>query len=335
MFQAAPRTVCVLRALWLGDLLCAVPTLRALRTAWPDAHVALVGLRWARAFVDRYPEYVDELIEMPGVPGLAEQPADARGLDAFTEGMRKRRFDLAIQLQGNGRVSNPFVLSWCAARTAGFHHPDMRPPEGGEFVPYLDTGHEASRLLRILPPLGVPSTGERLEFPITQRDAAALRAIPAATVLRPNAYAVLHPGSRGQNRQWSPAAFARVADVLAGRGLDVVLTGSAEEGTLTRAVTGAATRARPVDVAGLTSLGALGALVDGARLVVCNDTGISHIADGLATPSVVVSQDGEPNRWAPTNRHLHRVVNVAAGAGVEDVIEHATDLLHVADTRVA
>jgi hypothetical protein len=292
--------------------------------------VALVGLPWAHEFAARFGDYVDELIEMPGV-----QPADPRGLDPFTEGMRNRRFDMAIQLQGDGRVSNPFVLSWGAARTAGFHHPDVGPPEGGAFVPYVDSGHEATRLLRILPLLGVASTGERLEFPITRRDAAALRAIPGATVLQPNAYAVLHPGSRGENRQWPPTAFARVADVLAGRGLDIVLTGSVEEQALTRAVTRATDRARPVDVAGLTSLGALGALVDGARLVVCNDTGISHMADGLATPSVVVSQDGEPNRWAPANRQLHRVVDVAAGAGVEDVIEHATDLLHLADTRVA
>jgi ADP-heptose:LPS heptosyltransferase len=335
MFRPAPRTVCVLRALWLGDLLCAVPVFRAVRATWPEAHVALVGLPWAHEFTARFSAYVDELIVMPGLPGLEEQPEDHEALPRFTADMRARRFDLAIQLQGDGRVSNPFVLSWGAARTAGFHHFEVDPPEGGSFVRYIDSGHEATRLLRILPALGILAAGDRLELPITRGDAAELGAIPGTATLRAGSYAVLHPGSRGENRQWPATAFAHVADALATRGVPVVLTGTADERGLTAAVVDATETARPLDLAGATSLGALGALVDGASLVVCNDTGISHVADALATPSVVVSQDGEPHRWAPANRQLHRVVDVTAGAGVDDVIAQATNLLGLVDRHVA
>src|SRR5258708_2241364 len=53
---------------------------------------------------------------------------------------------------------------------------------------------------------------------------------------------------------------------------------------------------------------ALAALVGRSRLVVCNDTGLSHVAAAMRTPSVVIASGSDTHRWAPLDHERHRVL---------------------------
>ncbi|MDQ3990450.1 MAG: glycosyltransferase family 9 protein, partial [Actinomycetota bacterium] len=98
---------------------------------------------------------------------------------------------------------------------------------------------------------------------------------------------------------WPADRFAEVARGLAGRGLRVVVTGSAAERDVAEQVATTAGLPSESVLAGRTDLSALAALVAEASLVVCADTGVGHLATAYGTPSVVLFGPVAPARWGP------------------------------------
>ncbi|MCW7536317.1 glycosyltransferase family 9 protein [Aquabacterium sp. A7-Y] len=301
---AGVRRILVFRALMLGDLLCAVPALRALKAAYPEAKLTLVSLPWARSLAERLPQ-VDDFIAFPGHPALPELPADMAAWPDFLEQVQACRADLAVQLHGSGGIANTLVACFGARRMAGFWQPGAWCPDEQLFTPWPEGGHEIERLLAVVERLGLPRRGEQLEFPLRDEDRAGLRRVwPEAPQ---GAYVCVHPGAQLRSRRWPVLRFAAVADALAAQGLHIVITGTASEAPLAAQLQ-AAMQAPATNLVGRTSLWELGALIEGARLVLSNDTGISHVAVALGSPSVVVSSGGEVQRWQRMDAQLHRVL---------------------------
>jgi ADP-heptose:LPS heptosyltransferase len=319
--------IAVVRSLaGLGDFLCLVPALRSLRAALPHAKITLVGLAKTQALVQRFHHYIDNLMPFPGYPGLPEQVPQLHQLPAFFAEAQSQCFDLALQMHGSGTITNPLVMMMGAKYNAGFFLPGQYCPEPDRFLPYPSDESEVRCYLQLVAYLGFPHQGEALEFPLEEADHQALKGIEATQTLRSGQYICIHPGASMVDRRWAPDHFANVADALAQRGFQIVLTGSSEEVLLTQAV--ASLMQMPsLNLAGCTNLGALAALLNGACLLVCNDTGVSHLAAALQVPSVVLFTASNPRRWAPLNRTLHRVVCTARGMALENVIDQAEMLL--------
>jgi ADP-heptose:LPS heptosyltransferase len=338
-----PRSIAVFRALQLGDLLCAVPTLRALRRGWPHARVTLIGLPWARELAARFPGYIDEFMEFPGFPGLPERRCEPQAVLDFLRAAQERRFDLALQLHGSGELSNPLVALLGARSTAGYAREGRYSPDAALFLPWRDEEPEVERGMRLLAALGVAPSGLELEAPLLPADLRELAGIADDYALQRGGYACVHPGAQLESRRWYPERFAVVADVLSTRGLRIVVTGTAREAALARRVT-ERMRTAAVDLVGRTTLGGLTALVDGARLVVTNDTGVRHVAAARGTPCVAVACGSDVRRWParePTQRLLHAEVpcrpcahdrcpighGCAHGVESRDVLAAAAELL--------
>ena len=301
----APSSILILRALQLGDLLCAVPALRALRGAYPHARVTLVGLPWAQSFVERFSAYLDDFIEFPGWPGLPETAPQLERIPAFLQEMQARQFDLAVQMHGAGTITNPILALSRAKKLAGYYLPGQFCPSNETFWPYPEGEHEIRIWTQLAEALGAPPQGEQLEFPITEQEREIFAAFHSAHGLGSAPYAILHAGARDAARRWPIEKFAAVGDSLVERGLRVVLTGSEAEKALTQEL--AQRMAAPaLNTAGQTDLGTLALLIANARVLVSNDTGVSHIAATFATPSVILFSTSDPQRWRPLNQQIHR-----------------------------
>jgi len=301
------RKIAIFRALYLGDMLLAVPALRAIRQRYPGAEITLIGLSWAAAFAQRYPDYLDRFVEFAGYPGLPEVELCPQRSQAFVEAQRAYRYDLVIQMHGNGLSSNAFVNELRAGMTVGYV-PGKGAQSGARPTiasPYPTQNHEIYRNLGLANLLGCRRLDPSLEFPLWPEDFLAINHLLATLPQKDGPWIGLHAGAKHPARRWSPPSFAQLADGLAhDLHANIFLTGKADERSTVREVI-SSMQTTPINLVGLTSLGGLAALLSRLDLFISNDTGPVHLAYALDTPSITLFGPTDYQRWRPLAQQRH------------------------------
>ncbi len=300
----APRKVVLLRASRIGDFLCATPALRALRAALPEAEVTMITLPLLQELVERSP-YLDRFMAFPGFPGIAEQFFDARSTVHFFQEMQEERFDLAVQMQGSGVYSNPFMLMLGARLTAGFVRGGDPAGRLDAALPMSQEVHEIRQMLAMTSFLDAPAQGEETEFPLWPEDHAVAEELLMGAE-RP--LIGLHPAARDATRRWALERFAAVGTELRRRyGGTIVILGDCQERDageiLVQRMDGSC-----LNLAGKTSLVQLGGVIAKLAVLVTNDTGPAHIAYALGTPTVMIFGSANPKRYAPLKSGPYRIL---------------------------
>ncbi len=295
----------------IGDLLTALPALRLLRRHFPTARICLLASGSARAFLAGE-DCVDELIEFEffhARSGLGEKALTEDDLRALGERLTPYRFDLAIDLRK--QVETRHVLKYVPARwRAGYDHQ-------GRF-PWLDVAlewegdnklrrkqsHVSDGLLRLVDAVAAAGEGDRgvLPRPMGAEPALPVGLSAEARALFCRPVVAVHPGVGAVMRQWMPAYFASVADLLIEKnGVNVVLVGGPDEAELAEQVLeSVVNRGSVVSVAGRTSLAELTALLGACALYLGNNSGPKHIAAALGVPTVGIhSGVVDAAEWGP------------------------------------
>ncbi|HVL28023.1 MAG TPA: glycosyltransferase family 9 protein [Acidimicrobiales bacterium] len=277
--------VLVLRALGLGDLLAALPALRALGDAFPGHRRLLVT--------------DPALAPLVRLAGAAHHVVPSRDLRPLPGPLRP---DVAVNLHGRGPESSRLLAALRPRRLVAFAHPEVGETAGGPrwlSQEHPSDEHEVERWCRLLWESGIPADTDRLDLEVH----APFTGVTA-----------VHPGAAYPARRWPPERWADVARHESRSGRQVVVTGGPGEVELASSVAAMAGLPPRAVRAGRTGVLDLARLVAGAGLVLCGDTGVAHLATATRTPSVVLFGPTPPGLWGPPpDRPLHRVLWAGRG----------------------
>lgn len=291
----------------LGDLLLSTPAIHALRSRFPQAHLAVIARHYTHPVLLNNPD-IDEVLVFPEKVRLA---TPAR-LWALIKGL-SRHYDLAVVLNTVSHSLSSDILAWLSGarwRLGSAEHP-FPGARGAPFYNLVSPApagrvHETMRNLAILEHLGIRAgdLGERMELAGEERDRG--EEVLWKHHLLPEKTIGLNLGAYQMPNRWPYRNYAALADWLVGEnGFQVAAFWGPREEELGELFLGAVN----VEVTPLPGLDLrqLASVLGRLRLVVCNDTGIMHLSAATGTPTFAVFGQNDPEYWRPLNRNFYGV----------------------------
>ncbi|MDX9822591.1 MAG: lipopolysaccharide heptosyltransferase II [Syntrophales bacterium] len=285
---------------WIGDAVLTLPSLAAVRAAFPAAHVSVLAKPWVAEVYALCPE-IDEVI-LYRRPGIHE---GIRGLIRLAGELRVRRFDAVILLQNAIEAA---ILS-CLARIpvrAGYGT-DGRAlllTHAVKKAPGIGDVHQTRYYLEMVKALGCRETGKELHLATgREHELLADKLLDRLGMAGKHPLVGIAPGAAyGPAKRWFPERFAAVADrLILDQGASILLFGS--DGDRPAAASVSRHAAGPlVDIAGQTGLKEAIAVMARCDLFISNDSGLMHLATALGVPTVAIFGSTNPMTTAPVGK---------------------------------
>lgn len=281
-----PKKIAVLRANALGDFIFILPALTALRSTFPDAEIILLGKSMHRELLKNRPSPVDRVIVIPPCRGVGESENfenDDELLNTFFAEMQKENFDIAFQMHGGGRFSNPFVKQLGAGLTVGLKSEEAEALDIS--IPYVVYVNEVLRYLEVVSYVGAKTDQITPGLAMTTEDLWEAQQVIGNLDTHP--FILMQPGATDPRRCWPEPYFAALADRLAHEGFLILFNGVKKEGAIIESIISKMKyKSSARNLCNLLSLSALIGVMSRAQLIVSNDTGPLHLAHALQRPSV-------------------------------------------------
>jgi heptosyltransferase I len=278
------QRIALLKPSALGDIIHSLPVLTALRRRYPRASITWVVNQTYEPLLRGHRD-LDDILPFDRRASHGGWRAAARSWLRFLHELRRRRFDLVIDLQGLFRTA-VITAATGAPRRVGL----STAREGATWtytdvvaVPDFNALHAVDRLWLVAEAFGVGDEPRQFHLPIPYM---ARRWAEATTQGYPRPWLMLGPGARWLTKRWPAEHFASLArrswEAFGG---SVFLVGGNEEREAAAAIQ-ARLHAPCRDLTGRTTLPRLAALLARADVMLANDTGPLHLAAALGRPVI-------------------------------------------------
>jgi asparagine synthase (glutamine-hydrolysing) len=286
---ASAKRVCVFRIGYIGDIICALPAIRSVRRAYPNAQLTL--------FTSPGPTGPGAAELLPGNDWIDELRVyysdDIRFLSQrwkLLRELRARRFDVWIELPNNlspiFRQFRDMLFTWIAGvRWArGWRINTIRLAAQAQSE-HLHFSNEVDRTLDIVKRAGIPAAEIDFGLPRLPVVRARIDELLRTKGLQGDVLIAIAPGAKRSTNHWPAERFAEVGRMLSDFNSTVVLiAGHAEADLCEKLASQIGTRAR--SFAGKLSLPESIELLRRCRLLICVDSGVQHLAAAVGTPCI-------------------------------------------------
>ena len=288
------RNIIVYKISSLGDIILSIPSLRAIRKKFRDSTIkVLVDVRF-RKVLEKC-QYIDEVIS-------CDFRARDRGLGflRLASRIKAEDFDISIDLQNNRKSHLLAYLSMIPERY-GYDNRKM------SFLLNCRTSMPKKALgpvehqARVLGLLGITSVEDRLELWPDEESLIWVDKLLKSNWLKEGQKLVgisLSASKKWKTKNWGIASFQHLADLLAKKGIRVVLIGSEDDRPEAEKFI-KKTAAKPINAVGKTDISQLTALVARCNALVAGDSSPVHIAAAVGTPFVAIFGPTDPARHLP------------------------------------
>ena len=281
---------------WIGDTVLAQPLFMRLHENIPDLQLDALAARWVAPVLERMPQ-IARVIDSPFSHG---------------ELSLKARHRLARELTGDG-YQRAYVLpnSLKSALIPFFADiPERIGFVGESRYGLINRRHTLDKALlpqmveRFAQLAEIPGTAPARPLPLPRLSSRRVQRVATLASLRvdlPARLAIFCPGAEyGPAKRWPARHFATLAESLADKGYAVWLLGSAKDRSIGDDIVSQVHSARlPLNLCGATSLSQAIDLLGAASFVVCNDSGLMHVAAALGRPLIAVYGSSSPGFTPP------------------------------------
>jgi heptosyltransferase-1 len=298
------ENILIIKPSSLGDIVHALPALSALRKNYPEAEISWLIRPEFAPLIQNHPDLTRVIFFDRKFLGKSwYNPKAFAELLFLIKRLRVKKFDLVVDLQGLFRTGSLAWLSGCKKRIGLAGAREFASMFYTHKIPHtLQNIHMVNYYLTIIKELGASESETCFKLPIGHKDIDSINELLRVHNVDAKNYVVLIPGSTHDDKCWPVENFAQIAQRIHTEfGLSLVASGSASEKIITEKLK-TVSKVPIVDFAGLTSLGELVSLINGAQLVVSNDTGPGHIAVALGVPLVMIFGRANPARVGPYKR---------------------------------